>query len=132
MTDEARAEEARRQAEATVYLWPSLRTWQVGPGPKVTGQLAPSALVALRADPRFVEGPLHLLHDVGAPKTEFRSERGAFGRGSLQVVVNTVNGRCVLDVDRFSPYDDVVGFLGHTGEVVVSGWRRVRRWWNGK
>ena len=123
MTDFERAEEARRQAQRTPYLWPGLVSYQVGPGPTVQGVLHPVTRLALAADERFIEGPLGVLHDVGSPKTEYRSVRGTFGKGSLQVVVNTVDGRCVMDVDRFSPYDDVVGFFGHAWEV-VRGWFR--------
>jgi hypothetical protein len=101
----------------------------VGPGPVVRGTLLPSVFVPLRADGRFIEGPLSQMHgEVGEPRTEFRSVRGSLGRGSLQIVVNTVTGRCVMDVDRFSPYDDVVGFVGHTGEVLAGVGRRVWGW----
>ena len=95
----------------------------MGPGPWVTGVLHPVTRVALANDTRYIEGPLGVLHDVGEPKTEYRSVRGTFGKGSLQVVVNTETGQCILDVDRFSPYDDVVGFLGHAWEV-MRGWFR--------
>lgn len=108
-----------------------LRWWSGGvvSGAGWLGRLSLVGVVALRKDERFVEGPLSGMHpEVGEPRTEFRSVRGSLGPGSLQVVVNLQTGVCFLDVDRFSPYDDVVGFVGHTGEV-LSGWgKRVWRW----
>jgi hypothetical protein len=90
--------------------------------------LSTSALlmvVSLRRDRRFNEGMLHRLHaDVGNNLTDFRSTRGAFGQGSLQIVVDLTTGTFYADVDLFNPYQDVVNWVGHAGEVVAGWFRR--------
>ena len=89
----------------------------------------PDLLARLHADPRFACGEFHRLHakDVGHPRIEFRSHTGTLGKGSLQWVINRETGQCYCDVDRFSPYSDVVGIVGHLfGEVIFGGFKR--RW----
>ncbi len=92
--------------------------------------IAQLALVAkLRADVRFMSGIFFGLHrDVGDDLMDFRSFRGVLGAGSLQIVLDKKTGRLYADVDRFSPYTDLVGFIGHTGEVVGHFFRKVKRW----
>lgn len=95
----------------------------------VRGWSYPALLFALRADPRVVEGMLHGLHpEVGEVRTDFRSYRGTFGKGSLQIVVDCRTGRFYADVDQWNPYADVVNWVGHAGEVIAGWWRR---WRNG-
>lgn len=82
-------------------------------------------VVALRRDARFAEGTLHKLHaDVGDNLTDFRSYRGAFGPGSLQIVVDLTTGQFYADVDLWNPYQDAVNWVGHAGEVLSGWWRR--------
>lgn len=79
----------------------------------------------LDRDGRFVSGGLHRLHpEVGEPRREWRSYTGAFGPGSLQIVLNTKNGECYADVDQFNPYQDAVNWIGHAGEVIGGLFRR--------
>lgn len=81
---------------------------------------------ALREDPRFQSGLGYGLHlDVGQFLADFRSFKGEFGPGSLQIVVDYVTGRFYADCDRFSPYEDLVGLAGHWfGEVIPNWFRR--------
>lgn len=96
-------------------------------GSRVEGIVDLSILPKLRADTRFHEGPLHSLHqDVGHHRTEFRSHTGEFGDGSLQFVICLDDGSFYADVDKFSPYADVVGLFGHAGEVLSGWWKRMR------
>src|SRR5688500_9593297 len=83
----------------------------------------------LKTDARFACGPFHLLHaDVGDPRIEFRSHTGKLGKGSLQIVINTDTGTCYADCDRWSPYADLVGVVGHLfGEVLPGLFRRRTR-----
>lgn len=95
----------------------------------VTGTVAPYALDGLidwlRHDKNFACGILHGLHaDVGPDRIDFRSHRGAFGKRSLQIVISRGTGNFYADCDVFSPYSDVVGFLGHAFGEVVPGWLR--------
>lgn len=91
----------------------------------VRGRTGLLMVVQLRRDSRFAEGTLHRLHaDVGTNLTDFRSHRGAFGKGSLQIVVDLTTGQFYADVDLFSPYTDLVNFMGHTGEVIAGWWRK--------
>lgn len=95
-------------------------------GETVRAIAVPGLVAVLRANDRFIEGLLHGLHgDVGPNRTDFRSIRGSFGKGSLQIVLDPLTGVFYADVDRFSPYDDVVGFVGHAGEVIRGWWRRL-------
>ncbi len=104
-------------------LVPALRVYQFGPG-SITGRVDLRVVHRLRADPRFCEGPLHGLHaDVGDDRLDFRSDRGAFGWGSLQIVIDKTTGRFYSDVDGWSPYMDAVNWIGHAGEV-LRGWFR--------
>lgn len=105
---------------------PWLRAYQFNPG-SVTGRIDLRVIRRLRADPRFCEGPLHGLHaDVGEDRLDFRSDRGAFGWGSLQIVVDKTTGRFYADVDAHSPYTDLVNWIGHAGEV-IGGWFKRKR-----
>jgi hypothetical protein len=77
----------------------------------------------LAQDPRFASGVLYAMHtDVGEHLEDYRSFTGALGKGSLQIVVDRQTGRAYADVDRFSPYGDVVGFLGHAFGEVIPNW----------
>lgn len=81
----------------------------------------------LREHPEFCEGVLHQLHqDVGEDRTEFRCFRGAFGKGSLQLVIDRSTGKFYADLDHWNPYEDVVNWVGHAGEVLGGWWRRIR------
>lgn len=89
------------------------------------GRMDLSVLPTLRADARFVEGPFWGLHrDVGSDPTDFRAHGGSFGKGSLQIVIDQATGEYWADVDRFCPYSDAVGFLGHAFGEVIPGWFR--------
>lgn len=84
-------------------------------------------IVTLRARPEFREGILYGLHkDVGEHLTDFRGIRGQFGEGSLQIVLDTKTWNFYADVDKWNPYVDVIGFVGHSAEV-VQWW--FKRWW---
>jgi hypothetical protein len=84
-----------------------------------------SAIRALRADGRFAEGMLYGLHtDVGEDLTDFRSYRGTFGRGSLQIVIDKRTGAFYADIDQWNPYADVVNWVGHAFGEVVPHWFR--------
>lgn len=114
--------EARRQLEKAGLLqhFVQLQVSELA----VTGIIVniSAFLATLRARNEWQEGSLHHLHaDIGPNRADFRAHRGAFGKGSLQIVLDTNMGRCYADVDAFSPYEDVVGWLGHAGEV-VKGW----------
>jgi hypothetical protein len=93
----------------------------------IEGALDLDVLEKLRDHHQFQEGIFHGLHeDVGEHRTEFRSHLGSFGDGSLQLVIDWHTGRFYADVDKFSPYSDVVGIFGHLfGEVVAN---KIRRW----
>ena len=87
----------------------------------VRGHIRLTALNRLRRDTRFQEGIWHFLHaDVGKPRTEFRSHRGELGpQSSLQLVVNLRTGDFYADLDKYSPYTDLVSIVGHLfGEVI--------------
>jgi hypothetical protein len=83
---------------------------------KVTGRVSLLALNHLRKHPQFSPPVPAILHgaDVGSPRIEFRSYRGAFEDDtSLQVVINPKTGAFYADLDRFNPTQDVHGFLAH-------------------
>ena len=111
---------------ACAGLMPYLRTLHVN-GQKVQGTAKLSLLQVLRQDIRFVEGPLHKLHRVGDHPTEFRSHTGELCPGSLQIVVDKRTGVFEADIDKFSPYSDAVGAVGHAGEVVVPFLKKIGR-----
>ena len=119
------AEDVLRQLEAA-GLRRYLRAYQFNHG-AVTGRMDLLGILRLRALTNVCEGPLHGLHaDVGDDRLDFRSDRGAFGPGSLQIVVDRLTGRFYADVDAYSPYMDAVNWFGHAGEV-VRGWFRKRK-----
>ena len=92
----------------------------------VRARAYPGLLHALRADERFASGGLHHLHpEVGSDRADFRSYRGTFGRGSLQIVVDLQTGAFYADVDQWNPYEDVVNWVGHAGEVLKGWWKRL-------
>lgn len=94
---------------------------------RVLPHMLPVLLNTLRRDDRFKEGILFGLHrDVGNALTDFRSHTNQFGDGSLQFVIDQKTGACYGDCDRFSPYSDVVGFVGHSGEVLGGFWRNIK------
>ena len=88
---------------------------------------ADTAMVArLQAHPSFKQGLFHGLHpDVGTHRVDFRGHRKEFGEGSLQIVMDRKTLKFYADVDAWSAYEDVVGFIGHTGEVIG---HRFKRW----
>ena len=93
-------------------------------GPAVYADADLQIIDALKADKSFLAGIGHLLHgDVGDDRCDFRSIRGSFGKGSLQIVVSKQTWKLYADIDMFSPYDDVLGFFGHIGEV-LKFWKR--------
>lgn len=82
----------------------------------------------LCGDPHFKRGIFYGLHqEVGNHLTEFRSFRGQFGKGSLQIVVDQTTGALHCDVDAYSPYDDLVGVFGHVFVEVIPNWFKRRR-----
>jgi hypothetical protein len=93
----------------------------------ISGEIESDVLDLLRDHCQFQEGIFHGLHrDVGSHRTEFRSHRGAFGAGSVQIVIGRTSGKFYADIDGFSPYEDVVGIVGHLfGEVVPN---KLRHW----
>lgn len=93
----------------------------------VRGWSYPGLLQHLRQHEAFTEGALHGLHpEVGEDRTDFRAWRRAFGSGSLQIVIDTRTGRYYADIDQWNPYEDVVNWVGHAGEVLRGWWRKVR------
>lgn len=101
-------------------------SFEMDSGASIRGYCRPELIDKLKQDKRFCCGPWHLLHaDVGEPRVEFRSHTGSLGKGSLQIVINTETDRYYMDLDRFSPYSDLVGVFGHLfGEVVPWPWKR--------
>lgn len=109
-------------------LLPFLRHLSLGQH-TVSARADPHIVVVLRArKEEFKEGVLYALHrDVGQHLTDFRGFRGQFGKGSLQIVLDTRSWQFYADVDKWNPYADVVGFVGHASEV-VGGW--VKSWFS--
>lgn len=96
-------------------------------GERIRAKADATIVKRLRNDARFLSGHLHGLHaDVGPDRMDFRSIRGRFGKGSLQIVYDPTTTNFYADVDRASPYDDVVGFVWHAGEVLGGWWQRFR------
>lgn len=96
-------------------------------GERIRAKADATLMKKLRNDDRFLEGILHGLHpDVGPSRRDFRSVRGSLGAGSLQIVYDPTTTHFYADVDHASPYDDVVGFVWHAGEVIGGWWRKLR------
>jgi hypothetical protein len=90
----------------------------------VRGTIRLVVINMLERDERFAQGALYGLHrEVGTHLTDFRGYRGAFGKGSLQLVIDGKTGECYADIDSWNPYEDVVSWVGHSVEV-VRGWLR--------
>src|SRR5687767_15057143 len=69
-------------------------------GAHISGRFRLDVLEYLRRHPHFKGGPALLHGEVGTPRMEFRSFRGAFQEGSsLQIVVNLRDGRFYADHD---------------------------------
>lgn len=86
----------------------------------------PRLIAKLRRDWRFKEGVLHGLHaELGGCRVDFRSHTGELGWGSMQICLSEETGMGMADVDHSGPYTDVVGFVGHAGEVIRGWWKRV-------
>ncbi len=76
----------------------------------------------------FRKGWLHNRHkDVGPARIDYRSFRGALGKGSMQIVVSTTTGAVFIDMDEFNPYEDLVSFIGHAWEVARNRFRVAER-----
>lgn len=96
-------------------------------GPVVYADVDLEIIAWLKEDVFFLEGVGHLLHaDVGGDRCDFRSIKGSFGSGSLQIVISRQTWKLYADVDGFSPYDDVVGLVGHFFGEVIPGWFKKR------
>ena len=107
-------------------LAPFLYTVELTPA-AVRAWASPTLISVLLRDPRFASGVLHGLHpEVGTHRRDFRAYRGTFGKGSLQIVVDERTGKFYADVDHWNPYEDVVNWVGHAGEVLRGWWNRVR------
>lgn len=59
---------------------------------------------------------------LGAGCKDYRSDVGGMGiHGSMQVTFNKRAGAGFVDIDRFSPFQNARGFIGHFfGEVLFS------------
>lgn len=96
-------------------------------GERIRAKADATIVKRLRNDTRFLSGPLHGLHaDVGPDRMDFRSIRGSLGKGSLQIVYDPVTTMFYADCDAASPYDDVVGFVWHAGEVIGHWFKRFK------
>lgn len=93
----------------------------------IRGKVQLSLINKLKKDGRFLSSPLHALHaDVGPNRCEFRSITGAFGEGSMQIVINRDTGAFFADIDKFNPAQDAVGAFGHLfGEVIPNLFRKL-------
>lgn len=99
----------------------------IEPGQGIVRATFDLALIGkLRDDGRFASGILYRLHtDIGHDLIDFRSFAGAFGKGSLQIVIDKKTGKFYADVDKYNVYQDLVGLFGHAfGEVLPYVWRR--------
>lgn len=115
--------EAHRQIAQAGYL--DYLSWIREFGETLEAFAVQAIFRELRKDARFREGLLFGLHtNVGRKLTDFRSYRGAFGRGSLQLVIDRETGKCYADVDGWNPYADLIGFVAHSGEVIGHWLRR--------
>lgn len=117
---DATTSEVVRQLTASGYFPDCFNRHSVSAdGKTLVGNVQVALVEVLRQDTAFGCGNFYGLHrDVGAELIDFRSHTDAFGKGSLQFVISKATGDCYVDVDKFSPYADVVGFIGHTGEVL--------------
>lgn len=103
-----------------------------GTSGSITGLFDLDALPTLAGDGNFAHGILYGLHtNVGHDLMDFRSYRGAFGKGSLQLVIDQKTGECYADVDVFNIYEDLIGVVGHSVIEVVphlfrSAWRKLK------
>ncbi len=74
----------------------------------------------------FRVAPAKLHADVGFPRVEFRGLGGAFGEGSLQVVIGPDG--FYADIDRWNPLESVTGLLKHNAfEVWLPRWLRRKK-----
>jgi hypothetical protein len=112
------------------YLYPEMNSQGVVRGWVVPLDVLPNCLAKLMGDTeRFALGGLHHLHpEVGEHRWDFRSYRGTFGPGSLQLVVDYQTGRFYADIDLWNPYQDVVNWIGHSAEVVGPRLKRLGGW----
>lgn len=121
--------EVRRQLEASGYLKMFSKYDEVGN--TIRGQVPAhqSFVKILKQDPKFANGIFYQLHrDVGDKLIDFRSYNGSFGKGSLQIVIDQATGYCYADVDKYSPYHDLVSIMGHAfGEVIPGFFRWLRK-----
>ena len=76
----------------------------------------------LSNDNRFRSGWLSFLHRVGPGAKDFRSKGGVLGSGSMQVAFSIQANIFNIDVDRYSPYDGVLSFMGHAFIEVLPKW----------
>jgi hypothetical protein len=123
MTPSLRALEAIRQLHVAGYLSACVSREPAETG--LRGVMDHTALPRLHADTRFACGLFYGLHrDVGQDLCDFRADRGTFGKGSLQIVLDKQTGNFWCDVDAWSPYTDVVNVIGHMFGEVIPGWWR--------
>ncbi len=107
------------------YLLDYTIGWQKSGAPYLHGVCDPRLVIILTAEPRFLHGVLYGCHtDVGKHLIDFRSLKGKVCDGSLQVVIarEPVAGGLPFysDIDKYNPYEDLVGACGHLfGEVVI-------------
>lgn len=92
----------------------------------VSGVAHLDILDRLRHDKRFYEDIWNFLHpEIPEPRTGFRAyvEGGlsAFGAGSLQLVICTLNGQFHCDIDPHNT-QDVENIFGHLFGAVIPGW----------
>ena len=120
-----RPQEVVHQLSAAGYL-KDFVSYSQSQGETLMGIVRLDVIDKLKADPRFANGVFYGLHrSIGNDLIDFRSHTGELGTGSLQLVIDKKTGACYADIDHFSPYADVVGFVGHSGEVVRHFFRRI-------
>lgn len=124
MTADADTIEVLRQLRASGYFPACFNRYSLSAdGQTLVGNVQVALVDLLKQDPAFANGNFYGFHrDVGADLIDFRSHTDALGKGSLQATISQVTGDCYFDVDRFSPYSDLVGVFGHMfGEVIPHG-----------
>ena len=121
--------EVFRQLEAAGCL-PFIKDYVIGPH-SVTGKCALRLVTEILrgSTSPFYEGWLHELHvDVGPNRVDWRARKGAYGVGSLQMVVDALgpqaSGRFYADLDAHNPYQGAAPWLGHSWEVIAGWFRR--------